>query len=153
MKSITVFLFLFIIKSSISTMSIDAFSINPFIDMLKHEELFDIIKSSKEAYGEEFSIIFCEELNKNRCGHCKRLVKEYLPPSPIDRNNPKDGYTKGISTNVRPVGLRIKKYDYVKIKKPKYNWDNFNEILNAKYPPEEAKRIIDNIIRRVQHTL
>ena len=76
-----------------------------------------------------------------------------MPPSPIDRNNPKDGHTKGMSPDDRSRASTIKKFDEIKISKKKYIWDNLKEILNAKYPPEEAKRIIDNIIRRVQHTL
>ncbi len=76
-------------------MSIDAFSIGSFINILKHEDLFDIIKSSKEAYGQDFSIIFCEELNQNLCGNCKRLVKEYMPSFPIDIHNLKNDNFKG----------------------------------------------------------
>ena len=53
MKSITIFLILFIIKSSISKRDIEYYSINLFIDRLKNEGLFDTILSIKKQFGQE----------------------------------------------------------------------------------------------------
>jgi len=68
--------------------NIDDFSIDIFKERMKSEGLFDLIKSIKEAYGQDVAIISCEELNKNNCGNCKKLVTNYMPdinpnPKPI----------------------------------------------------------------------
>ena len=77
MNSITLFLILFIVPLTISDN--DSFSIYSFIGRLKREGLFNIIDSIKKAYGQDVAIISCEELNKNSCGNCKKLVLEYIP--------------------------------------------------------------------------
>ena len=79
MKSLILFLILFIIKSSVSESNIDNYSIDLFIKTLKDEQLFEIIQSIKYFYGQDVAIISCEELNKNHCGNCKRVVIEYMP--------------------------------------------------------------------------
>ena len=82
MKSLTLFLILFIIKSSVSKSNLDNYSIDVFIKTLKDEKLFEIIQSIKWFYGQDVAIISCEELNKNHCGNCKRVVIEYMPKNP-----------------------------------------------------------------------
>ena len=74
MKSISIFILLFIIKSSISNSSIDEYSINKFIYRIKKEGNFEIIKSIKKLYGQDFAIISCEELYRNTYGNCKKLI-------------------------------------------------------------------------------
>mgnify|MGYP006873229148 CR=1 FL=1 len=85
MKSISLFLILFIVPIAIS--NLDKFSIDPFINNLKNEGLYDLISSIKDNYGEDVAIISCEELNKNHSGNCRTLVKDYIPsssPNPDD---------------------------------------------------------------------
>ena len=76
MKLIILFLLLFI---NTSTINLSNYSIDKFKISLKKEGLFEIIESIKYYYGQDVAIISCEELNKNYCGNCKRLVKEYMP--------------------------------------------------------------------------
>ena len=64
MKSLPLFLFLFIIKSSVSKINYDDYSINVFIDRLQKEGTFKIIKSIKEECGSDIAILSCEELNQ-----------------------------------------------------------------------------------------
>ena len=77
MKSIKLFLILFIVPLILSDE--DSFSINPFIERLRNEGLLEIIKLIKFNYGQDIAIISCEELKKNICGNCRRLVLEYIP--------------------------------------------------------------------------
>ena len=83
MKSIAIFLILSIISLTFSKNILDNYSINLFIDYLKRQRLFKIIKSIKYKYGQDVAIISCEELNKNYCGNCKKVVTDYMP---IDDN-------------------------------------------------------------------
>ncbi len=78
MKSISIFLILSIITLAISKFVLDNYSINMFIINLKKEGFFDIIQSINELYGQDVAIISCEELNKKRCGNCKRVVTDYM---------------------------------------------------------------------------
>ena len=86
MKSITLF---FLIKSAISKLDLESYSINLFKNWLKKEHLFDIIQSIKGAYGEDVAIISCEELCTNHGGNCEKLVKDYIyvPESPSRVSN------------------------------------------------------------------
>ncbi len=86
MKSFTLFLIILII--SFTTMvNIDEYSINEFKDWMEREGLFDIILSIKNAYGQDVSIISCEELNKDNCGNWKKLVVDYMPNRNINHNS------------------------------------------------------------------
>ena len=78
MISLSLFLILLITPITIMV-NIDDFSIDIFKERMKSEGLFDLIKSIKEAYGQDVAIISCEELNKNNCGNCKKLVTNYMP--------------------------------------------------------------------------
>ena len=79
MKLINHFLILFLIISLTSEISIDDYSIEPFLNDLKKNGLFEIIESIKKAYCQDVAIISCEELNENRKGNCKNLVIKYMP--------------------------------------------------------------------------
>ena len=79
MKLITIVIIFFVIISIKSEDSLNSYSINNFIEYLKNNKLFEIIKSIKKAYGSDVAIITCEELNKNMKGYCERLVLEHLP--------------------------------------------------------------------------
>ncbi len=70
MKLITRFLILFLIKSSIS-INLDDYSINKFKERLKENGFFEAFLLIKEVYGQDLSIITCEEINKNGYGNCK----------------------------------------------------------------------------------
>ena len=150
MKSISIFILLFIIKSSISNISIDEYSIHKFINRIKKEGNFEIIKSIKKLYGQDFAIISCEELYRNTYGNCKKLITEYMPSL---------NYSK-IKTK-RPIGSYLihkimKKndandyYKLFKILKPNDYWDKLREILSKTLSPEEAKLIADRIIKRAE---
>ena len=143
MKSISIFLLLFIIKLSISNSSIDEYSIHQFINRIKNEGLFETILQIKKLYGQDLSIIFCEELNKNSYDNCKRLIKEYMP-SFAPNNIIKSGYLIDSNTLIRNREFIIK---------PKYNWDKLKEILRGYFPPEKAELIAKNIITRVEKEL
>ena len=94
MKLITYFMILFLMISITSESLIDSFSIDQ--NDLKSNDLFEIILSIKEVYGQDVAIISCEELIENWVGNCKRLVTEYMdlfeipksPESPIPETNP-----------------------------------------------------------------
>ena len=80
MKLINHFLILFLILSITSENLLDNYSIDPFLNDLKSNGLFEIILSIKKVYGQDVAIISCEELNENRQGNCKKLVTEYMDP-------------------------------------------------------------------------
>ena len=79
MKSLTLFLILFIIKSSISKIELEHYSINAFIDKLKTDKKFDLILSFKQEVGDDHAIILCQFLTNNQCGNCERVVLQYMP--------------------------------------------------------------------------
>ena len=139
MKSISIFLLLFIIKSSISNESIDDYSMDRFINSLKNEGFYETILSIKKKFGQDLAIIICEELNNNSYGNCKRLVKEYMPSFPTIKI-------------IKSDYIIYKKYNIngTLIKKTKYNWDKLKEILRRKFSPEEAEIIAERIIARVE---
>ena len=120
MKSIILFLLLFI---NTSTINLTNYSIDIFKIRLKNEGLFEIIESIKYYYGQDVAIISCEELNKNYCGNCKRLVKEYMP---IDI--PKEAETLSRETIDE--------------------WPTIQSILNKRFNLEESKLISDRIEKR-----
>ena len=128
MKLISIFLLLFIIKSSISNISIDDYSKGKLINRLKSQDIFEIILLIKKFYDPNLSIISCEELNKDGYGICKRLIKEYMPSF---------------------AQKKIFKPSY-SLLKPKDKWDKLKEILSTKFSPEETKLLADRIIKRVE---
>ena len=91
MKSLTLFLILFIIKSSVSQSKLKNYSVNTFISNLKSQGTFNIIKSVKFQCGDDVAIITCETINKNYSGNCKRLVIEYMDNSGIVGGKPSHG--------------------------------------------------------------
>ena len=82
MNLICRFLILFLTLSITSENKIDEYSIEPVKDALKKEGIFQVIESIKRNYGQDVAIISCEELTESRKGNCKRLVTEYITPSP-----------------------------------------------------------------------
>ena len=66
MKSLTLFLFLLIIESSVSKIKLDDYSINVYIDQMKKEGIFDIVLYIKWRLNIDIAIITCEELKKKK---------------------------------------------------------------------------------------
>ena len=124
MKSLPLFLFLFIIKSSVSKINYDDYSINAFIDKLKKEGTFKIIQSIKEECGSDVAILSCEEINENHCGNCRKLVTNYLPSDhpphePIVRPA---GFQSGLSENLKDALFNVLKKKFPqRIANSKYN--------------------------------
>ena len=127
MKSIILFLLLFI---NTSTINLSNYSIDKFKISLKKEGLFEIIESIKYYYGQDVAIISCEELNKNYCGNCKRLVKEYMP---ID---------------IPKEALDEKKEAETLSRETIDEWPTIQSILNKRFNLEESKLISDRIEKR-----
>ena len=137
MKSIKLFLILFIVPLILSDE--DCFSIDTFIKRLRNEGLFDIIASIKRSFGQDVAIISCEELNPNNCGHCKRLVLDYIPDYPdywddeiIRRAFP------SVSEKSSPEIIKSKIKEQIKI------------ILNKKFTIEESSLKADNIVSKIK---
>ena len=134
MKSIKLFLILFIVPLILSDE--DGFSINPFIERLKNEGLFDIIVTIKQSFGQDLALISCEELNKNNCGNCKRLVLDYIPDYYDDEIITRDLLSDPKKLSPESIKSKIKEI----IKK----------ILNHKFPIEESSLIADNIVSKIK---
>ena len=138
MKLISLFLLLFLIKSITSQISVDDFSINPFIEDLKNNGLFEIIELIKQTYGQDVAIISCEELNENRKGNCKKLVTEYIPPP-----------EKTTRTELLNKVKCIKNLNFSWIIKKSNNiFDIKKDILSGKYNKNEANIIYGKITKR-----
>ena len=131
MKSITLCLIIFITILTVSKSSFDDYSISMFITNLKNEGLFEIILSIKESYGQDLAIISCEELNKNNCGNCKKIVTEYMPDQKKVRE------TKGF----------MKQSSYSKFRDVK-KVESLSKILAKKFSPEEVVSISKRIIEK-----
>ena len=159
MKSLTLFLILFIIESSVSKIDIGDYSIDIFKNTIKNEGLFDTILLIKTFYGTDPSIISCEELNKNHRGYCKKLVTEYMPNKKIRNmfmpNSPIAYAPKRIIPilkNFTTVNITSKEEAEQNklISNPRHKWDKLVEILSEKYSLEEAINIANRIIKRVE---
>ena len=124
MKSLTLILFLFIIKSSVSQTNQDKFSINPFLDRLREEGIFEIIQLIKVQFGEDVAIISCEEMKSNHCGNCKNAVQNYMDPA---EQKPNDGLVPNSSID---------------------NKVTLKKILSKKYNKIKAKSLYDKIIKK-----
>ena len=92
MKLNTVFLFSCLIFSIASENELNSYSIEPFMEYLKNEGLFEIIESILKAYNQDIAILACEELVGYRKGNCKKLVTEYIDPY---NQYPPSAYTRG----------------------------------------------------------
>ena len=133
MKSLTLFLVLFIIKSSVSKTKLRKYSIDPFIDNLKKDGNFTIIQSIKAKFGNDVAIISCEEIKNNHSGNCKKVVTEYM----IDFH----------TTVIYGSGIKSKPG------RPTPNSSNDNKvtlqkILNKNFTKKKAKLIYDKIIKK-----
>ena len=130
MKLINHFLILFLIISLASEISIDDYSIEPFLNDLKKNGLFEIIESIKKNYCQDVAIISCEELNENRKGICKKLVIEYMPEfkCPISPSK--------FSLSIPFIKPTCSKFD---------TKNKLNQIFN----PEKLKSIYHGIINRI----
>ena len=124
MKSLTLFLILFIIKSSVSQSNQDSYSIYPFLALLRENGIFEIIESIKVELGEDVAIITCEEIEINLCGNCKRAVHSYMR-----------------SAGPKPNGGSISKSSKVKTV-------TLQKILNKKFNKIKAKSLYDKIIKK-----
>ena len=115
MKSLTLFLILFIIKSSLSQTYLNNYSINLFLDRMRRDGSFEIIQSIKAEFGDDVAIISCEEIENNHCGNCKKAVKNYMPPPPqIPGHGPISGAS--IDNKVTLQKILSKKFDKIKTK-------------------------------------
>ena len=153
MKSISIFILLFIIKSSISNSSIDELSISKFIYRIKKEGNFEIIKSIKKLYGQDFAIISCEELYRNTYGNCKKLITEYMPSLDYSKRKKNGRIGSILFHNIMKKNIANDHYKLIKLLKPNDYWDKLREILSKKLSPEKAKLIADRIIKRVEQEL
>ena len=97
MKSITLFLILFIAPLALSTL--DDYSIDSFKNKVQSEGLFGLISSIKNNYGEDVAIISCEEFYKSHSGNCETLVKEYM--------------SGGIMPNINLPDIDVKKQNMI----------------------------------------
>ena len=158
MKSLTLFLILFMIESSVPKNALDNYSIDIFIIKLQNEGIFDLIVKIKELLGKDIAIITCEELNQNKCGKCKEVVIDYIPDVAAsrrhhqifddedededkdkDKNNDKDkdkDKNKDKDDHSHPSSIDIK--------------TNIENILKEKYAPNVADYFSDQIIKRAQ---
>ena len=126
MKSLTFFLILFIIKSSVSKTNLNKYSINSFLDNLKKTGNFEIIKSIKEECTEDIAIITCQVLYESNCGFCEKAVIYYMPPYEPQAHL-SDVH---VLTNEEKVAIQ--------------------KALNKKYTKIQAKSIYDKIIKKAQ---
>ena len=131
MKSLSLFLILFIIKSSISKIEVENYSVNLFIDKLKKEGTFEIIKSIKEECGQDIAILSCEEINENHCGNCRKVVIFYMPDFPPHGPiiHPSDKPQHGLSKDLK---------------------DDLYNILKKKFPQTIANSKYDKIIYKAE---
>ena len=153
MKSIILFLILFITLLTISKSIMDDFSIEPFKDKMQEEGLFDIILSIKEFYGQDIAIISCEELNKNNSGNCRKLVIDYMPqlipliPAQNTENQQNSQSLSSISI-MKPSSKSQPKSDENKKLKLK---NILIELLEEKLTLEQSELISDNILKEVEN--
>jgi len=129
MKSLTLFLILFIIKSSVSKPYLNKYSINQFLDEMRRDGNFTIILSIKAEFGDDVAIISCEEIKINHCGNCKNAVKNYMSiPKPHPRPpKPGDGSISSASID---------------------NKVTLQKILNNNFNKIKAKSLYDKIIKK-----
>ena len=140
MKSFT--LFLIILITPFTTMvNTDDYSIDTFKERMKKEGLFDIILLIKEAYGLDLAIISCEELNKNNCGNCKKLVVDYMP-----NGNP-NIFGNNLARNLRDLFKPTKEKIISQIKLIIKN--KIKNILKIKFTPKISELFADDIVKRI----
>ena len=137
MKLISLFLLLFLLISINSESSLDAYSIDLFINDLQNNGLLEIIQSIKEVYGQDVAIISCEELNPNRNGNCKKLVIDYLPRTNL-----------GTRGKEKIKCIQKLNFRYI-IKMSNKIFDLKKDILRRKYNENEATLIYNRIKKKV----
>ena len=143
MKSFILYLILFITSLASLNTLFDDYSISTTIEILKKDGLFDIIASIKRVYGQDLAIISCEELNKNLCGNCKKVVRDYM----IDFTEEKRFWGSGIN---RPQSPYMKTSQNIYDEKIKLEMKNkIMKILNKKLGLEKSELISDNFLKRV----
>ena len=140
-------LFLILVLTPFTTMiNINDFSINLFIKRLKDKGLFEVILQIKYAYGQDVAIISCEELNKNNCGNCKKVVIEYMPKKKKNENrNEKDkgslfSKPKGINNIMKPSRKVVIEQIISEMK------DKIKNILEKKLSPKNSELFANNIV-------
>ena len=151
MKPYSLCLILFIITLVISKGSYDDFSIDKFKRNLRKEKLFDIIQNIKDAYGQDVAIISCEELNKNHCGNCQRLVKDYMNVTKTSKLNSKKN---GNNININENKIESKNEKEVESEKDngkkKAKKKSVKEILSKSIPFHRVNSISKRIIDRAR---
>ena len=108
------------------------------------KKLFYIIQSIKVSYGDDVAIISCEELNKNHCGNCKKLVKENMNKT-LDDERIKHGNTinsKYMKKSSDSIFTSENDKNKKKISIKEY-------LIGMKYPREKVNKICNNIKARV----
>ena len=142
-----------LIASFTAMINTDDYSIISFKDRMKNEGLFDLIQSIKDFYGQDVAIISCEELNKNHCGNCQKLVTDYM----LDGNSDRDSLrASGRISRRKPSekhGGKSSSRNFMKQTKEKvieYNKlnmkDNIKDILKEKLTPEKSELFANNIV-------
>ena len=142
-------LFLILVLTPFTTMiNINDFSINLFIKRLKDKGLFEVILQIKYAYGQDVAIISCEELNKNNCGNCKKVVIEYMPKKKKNENpNQKHkgsifSKPKGINNIMKPSRKVVIEQIISEMK------DKIKNILKKKLSPKNSELFANNIVAK-----
>ena len=133
MKLITLILFLFLIISINSGSLLDVYFIDGFKDFLEKNGLFEIIEAIKVVYGQDVAIISCEEITENNKGNCKKLVTEYMIPSPSPTLHKNFLSSEGNKPYMSPLNIT-----------------NITVGNNVPAPPKSSKRYskIDQIMKR-----
>ena len=138
-------LFLILVLTPFTTMiNINDFSINLFIKRLKDKGLFEVILQIKYAYGQDVAIISCEELNKNNCGNCKKVVIEYMPKKKKNENlNEKDKGSLFSKPNIMKPSRKVVIEQIISEMK-----DKIKNILEKKLSPENSELFANNIVAK-----
>jgi len=131
MKSLSLFLILFIIISSISNTELENYSVNVFIDFLKNEGTFEIILSIKKECGQDIAILSCEEINENHCGNCRKVVIYYMPEFPPQGADPSGETHHSLSKDLK---------------------DDLYNALKKKFPQSIADSKYDKIISKAENS-
>ena len=174
MKLNVLYLVLLLITSIKSNNVLDSYSIEGFKDYLKENDLFEIIQTIKNFYGQDVAIICCEELNQNYNGNCKKLVTDYMEEKTENTNvdesneNPEENDEKSNEESIIPsqsVEVSSKsQYDQSPKNQIELSLDNgkninlstigkMQDILKKIFSPKELKSIKKRIKKRVQKLL
>ena len=136
-NSFTLFLIILIIPFT-TMINIDDYSIDEFKYLMEREGLFDIILSIKNVYGQDVAIISCEELNKDNCGNCEKLVVDYMPNRNINHNS-QVSKLRNFMKHSKDTIIDQKNLEMKSIIK---------NIIKIKFNPEESEYFANKIVER-----